>query len=84
MYCPDELPGTNRFTINRGALGGFGSTVVFEGDTEIDDDVVGITTTNYTNYTNSDAWYTLDGRRLDGKPPHAGVYIYNGRKLVMK
>ena len=83
MYCPDELPGTNRFTINRGALGGFGSTVVFEGDTEIDDDVVGITTTNFTNDTNSDAWYTLDGRRIDGKPSRAGVYINDGKKVVI-
>ena len=84
MYCPDDLPGTNRFTINRGALGGFGSTVVFEGDTEIDDDVVGITTTNFTNDTNFDAWYNLNGRRLDGKPSRAGVYINNGKKVVIK
>ena len=84
MYCPDDLPGTNRFTINRGALGGFGSTIVFEGDTEIDDDVVGITTTNFTNDTNFDAWYNLNGRRLDGKPSRAGVYINNGKKVVIK
>ena len=83
MYCPDELPGTNRFTINRGALGGFGNTIVFEGDTEIDDDVVGITTTNYTNYTNSAAWYTLNGVRLDGLPMKKGLYIHRKRKVVV-
>ena len=31
-----------------------------------------------------DAWYTLDGRRLTGKPSRAGVYINNGKKIVIK
>ena len=30
------------------------------------------------------AWYTLDGRRLTGKPSRAGVYINNGKKIVIK
>lgn len=29
-------------------------------------------------------WYTLDGRRLDGKPTQKGLYIYGGRKVVIK
>jgi hypothetical protein len=32
----------------------------------------------------SDAWYTLDGRKLDGKPTRAGVYINNGKAVVIK
>ena len=32
----------------------------------------------------NDKWYTLDGRRLSGKPTHPGIYIENGRKLVIK
>lgn len=28
--------------------------------------------------------YTLDGRRLDGKPTRKGLYIVNGRKVVIK
>ena len=32
----------------------------------------------------SDAWYTLDGRRLSQKPSRAGVYIYKGVKVVIK
>ena len=31
-----------------------------------------------------EAWYTLDGRRLQGKPSRAGVYIYEGLKRVVK
>ena len=29
-------------------------------------------------------WYTLDGRRLQGKPMKSGVYINNGRKVAIK
>ena len=32
----------------------------------------------------SDGWYTLDGRQLDGKPTQSGVYINGGRKVVIK
>jgi len=32
----------------------------------------------------SDYWYTLDGRKLSGKPSRAGVYINNGVKVVIK
>ena len=30
------------------------------------------------------AWYTPGGVRLDGKPSRAGVYINNGKKVVIK
>jgi len=32
----------------------------------------------------SDGWYTLDGRRLSAKPTASGIYINNGRKVVIK
>ena len=32
----------------------------------------------------NDGWFTLDGRKLDGKPSAKGVYINNGRKTVIK
>ena len=50
-----------------------------------DDEATGIiSTTNDTNDTNSDAWYSLDGVRLNGKPSAKGVYINNGKKVVIK
>jgi hypothetical protein len=30
------------------------------------------------------AWYTLDGRKLDAKPTKKGLYIVNGRKIIIK
>ncbi len=44
----------------------------------------GILTTNFSNFTNSDAWYTLDGRKLQSKPTTKGIYINNGKKTVIK
>ena len=32
----------------------------------------------------SQGWYTLDGRKLNGKPTQKGLYIHNGRKVVIK
>ena len=29
-------------------------------------------------------WYTLDGRRLNGKPAARGLYIHNGKKIIVK
>jgi hypothetical protein len=33
---------------------------------------------------NASAWYTLDGRRMNEKPAAAGLYINNGKKVVIK
>ena len=53
-----------------------------------------ISTTNYTrssllaslakNYTNSAAWYDLQGRKLSGKPSAPGVYVKDGQKIIVK
>ena len=32
----------------------------------------------------TDAWYDLDGRCLSGKPTQSGIYIHNGKKVVIK
>ena len=30
------------------------------------------------------AWYSIDGRRLNGQPTQKGVYIKNGKKTIIK
>ena len=66
--CWLEVPAA---TTNASAL-----TIVFS-------DATGISTTNYTNFTNGD-WYDLNGRKLQAVPTKKGVYIQNGRKVVVK
>ena len=55
-------------------------TIVFDGET------TGITTTDYTDSTDSTdkAWYDLNGHKLDRKPTRKGLYIHNGKKIVIK
>jgi hypothetical protein len=31
-----------------------------------------------------DAWYTLDGIRMNGKPTSSGIYVNHGKKYVIK
>jgi hypothetical protein len=37
-----------------------------------------------TSEPNGESWYDMNGRRLQGKPARKGVYILNGRKVVIK
>lgn len=32
----------------------------------------------------SDAWYTLEGVQLNGKPTRKGIYVNNGKKVIIK
>lgn len=45
--------------------------------------ITGIETAG-TIQSGSGSWYTPDGRRLSGKPTKKGLYINNGRKVVIK
>ena len=40
--------------------------------------------TPFILHNDADAWFSLDGRRLNSKPAISGVYINNGRKVVVK
>ncbi len=31
-----------------------------------------------------EGWYTLDGRRIEGKPSTKGIYVNNGKKVIIK
>ena len=46
------------------------------------DEATSITNTNFTNSTDSDTWYTIDGRRVEH--PTKGIYIVNGKKVFIK
>ena len=64
-------------SINTGEPSARAITLVF------DDETTKITNTNITNLTNGD-WYDLNGRKLNGMPTKKGIYIMNGKKVVVK
>ena len=54
-----------------------------------DDEATGIVSAEansslFTLHSSLSEWFTLDGRRLDGQPTQRGIYINNGKKVVIK
>ena len=47
-----------------------------------EEDVTGIEATTKSQQTGN--WYTLDGRKLSAEPTKKGLYIMNGKKIVVK
>lgn len=44
----------------------------------------GIDVNHISNINLNGIWYTLDGRRLQGVPAKKGIYINNGKKVIIK
>ena len=72
---PTQGGGINTFVLN---FGGKEATGIVDVDLKSDSQGSGIS--NPLQQT----WYSIDGRRLNGKPMSKGIYIYNGRKIVIK
>ena len=52
-----------------------------------DDETTGIQVVigvNEVGEVSDDSWYSLDGRRLSGRPTAKGLYIVNGKKMFIK
>ena len=95
LYYPSEAMTINSFRayfqLNNGltagepsSSGGIRAFVLNFGD---ESEQTGITDQPILNsqFSNLNSeWYTLDGRRLSGKPTTKGLYIVNGRKVVVK
>lgn len=47
-------------------------------------ETTGIITMSDVRSEMSDGWYTIDGRKLSGKPSVKGVYVNNGHKVIIK
>ena len=49
-----------------------------------DDGSTGIVSTSANSAQTDDAWYSLSGRKLQGKPQQKGIYIKKGEKLIVR
>ena len=61
----------------------FGSNWLTEDTTEDGSTTTGIVTMSDVRSQMSDAWYSLDGRKLSSQPTKPGVYIHCGKKVVL-
>ena len=63
-----------------GAAQARGLTMVFDETTSVSEEL----RVKSEEFAPATEWYTLDGRKLDGKPTTKGLYIHNGRKIIIK
>lgn len=82
------------YPTNNESIGAFSAYFQLAGGSEVigyvlnfgeGDDVTAISEySDNSNYSGNNAWYSLDGRRLSGKPSQRGIYIKDGKKLLLK
>ena len=60
--------------------------MLFDDDMNGDDEneTTGIEAVISEAENNSEIWYSLKGERLSGKPTQKGLYICNGKKVIIK
>jgi len=51
---------------------------------ELMEGTTGIETIEQPQWSGAEQWWSIDGRKLNGKPSQKGVYIRNGKKVVVK
>ena len=44
----------------------------------------GIDSMGYGQWTIDHSWYSIDGRKLSGKPTLRGIYVSNGKRIIIK
>lgn len=82
QYTAEYMPARKAYLlVNGSAALARGLTMVFDGE---ETGLSGLTTDPSRGGEESSYWYTIDGRRLDAKPTKSGVYVNNGRKVVIR
>lgn len=56
----------------------------FDNPTGADSDIVSGINTPAIERTGINVWYSIDGRRFDRRPAQAGIYIHNGKKIIIR
>ena len=74
--------------VSKDALAQSGNSNARSLDIIVDDETTAIesekVTVNSEKFAAATVWYTIDGRRLTKAPTQKGIYIHNGKKVVMK
>lgn len=47
-------------------------------------ETTGIESMSEVRNQRSDAWYTLNGHQIQGQPTKTGLYIVNGKKIIVR
>jgi len=89
LYYPNDAMTINAcrayFHLNGIEAGDVANIKEFVLNFEDDPDAIGsVHSSESIVHSEADAWYDLSGRRLQGKPSQKSMYIYNGKKQVVK
>ena len=82
-----KVRGAGTLAANRAYLkvtGNAPASIPFRRSIDGGEGTTGIDNVNPNVNDNEAAWYDLGGRKLNGKPAQKGVYIKNGKKVVIK
>ena len=79
-YTGTNMPANKAFLL----ISGDGNALAPSLSISINGNETGIVTMSDVRSQMSEAWYTLEGRKLDKQPTAKGIYIHNGRKEVVK
>ena len=79
-YTGEEMAAHKAFVFVSGSQSARSLTMVFDEASGIES----LTPDAAPKAQAADHWFTLDGRRLQAKPTAPGIYINNGRKVVIK
>ena len=72
------------FKLKGSAAGENGASKIRAINIDFNDDPQGIQTIVAPTNELINYWYTLDGRRLDEKPTARGIYLHQGRRVMIK
>ena len=81
VYLYASTQGGSAARLYRAGTAGANSVLLYS--YKVDVLVNGIHLVTYSNQENA-KWYTMDGLQLQGKPTKKGLYIVNGRKVIVK
>lgn len=60
------------------------SVYIYNGVDESGETAINVPLAPFKAMGDEASWYTLDGRRLNGKPTRRGIYVNNGRKDIVR
>ncbi|MCR5435253.1 MAG: hypothetical protein K6F20_12790 [Bacteroidaceae bacterium] len=72
------------FEVPVGNGGGVKAYQISFGDEGTETGIISIDNGKLTMDNGAGAWYDMSGRKLDGKPTQKGIYIRNGKKIIVK
>jgi len=84
LYYPDQAMTINAFRgyfcLQGIEAGNLPSNAI---ELNFNDETTGLSPIHSLNSEGSSYWYTLDGRKPSGKPTQKGIYINNGKKIIV-